>query len=252
MSVDWITVAAQIANFLVLVWLLKRFLYRPILDGIDARERQISERMAEADRIREAAEAAEAEHKAEIAQLKAGREGVLDEARKAAETERNAMLAKAHERLRREQAAREEERADEARRYSADLQHKGASALVTLTRKALHDLAGETLEERIVARAASRLDSMTADLAAAAGDAREAVITTREPLPPDLCADLETRLSATLPDIEVSFRTDPAQSPGLGLRLGGAQLDWTVDSYIDGLQAMLDDLVHPMEKANAA
>ena len=36
MSIDWITVAAQIVNFLVLVWLLKRFLYRPILNGIDA------------------------------------------------------------------------------------------------------------------------------------------------------------------------------------------------------------------------
>ena len=48
MSIDWITVAAQIANFLVLVWLLKRFLYRPILDGIDAREGEISHRMQEA------------------------------------------------------------------------------------------------------------------------------------------------------------------------------------------------------------
>ena len=36
MSIDWITVAAQLINFLVLVWLLKRFLYRPILNGIDA------------------------------------------------------------------------------------------------------------------------------------------------------------------------------------------------------------------------
>ena len=58
MSVDWITVAAQIANFLVLVWLLRRFLYRPILAGIDARERQIAARMAQAEKIREAAEAA--------------------------------------------------------------------------------------------------------------------------------------------------------------------------------------------------
>ena len=48
MSIDWITVIAQIANFLVLVWLLKRFLYRPILDGIDAREAEIARSMAEA------------------------------------------------------------------------------------------------------------------------------------------------------------------------------------------------------------
>lgn len=48
MSIDWITVLAQLANFLVLVWLLKRFLYRPILDGIDAREAEITKSMAAA------------------------------------------------------------------------------------------------------------------------------------------------------------------------------------------------------------
>ena len=52
MSIDWITVAAQVANFLVLVWLLKRFLYRPILDGIDAREAEIAGRMQVAERAR--------------------------------------------------------------------------------------------------------------------------------------------------------------------------------------------------------
>ena len=42
MLIDWFTVAAQVLNFLILVWLLKRFLYRPILDAIDAREKRIA------------------------------------------------------------------------------------------------------------------------------------------------------------------------------------------------------------------
>ena len=60
MSIDWITVLAQIGNFLVLVWLLKRFLYKPILNGIDAREAQIATRMGEAEVARKKAAAAEA------------------------------------------------------------------------------------------------------------------------------------------------------------------------------------------------
>jgi F-type H+-transporting ATPase subunit b len=47
MQVDWITVAAQMINFLVLVWLLKRFLYGPIIKAMDEREAQIAERMRE-------------------------------------------------------------------------------------------------------------------------------------------------------------------------------------------------------------
>ena len=43
MLIDWFTVGAQVLNFLILVWLLKRFLYRPILHAIDAREQRIAQ-----------------------------------------------------------------------------------------------------------------------------------------------------------------------------------------------------------------
>ena len=38
MLIDWFTVGAQALNFLILVWLMKRFLYQPILHAIDERE----------------------------------------------------------------------------------------------------------------------------------------------------------------------------------------------------------------------
>ena len=49
MLIDWFTVGAQTLNFLILVWLLKRFLYKPILDAIDAREKDIAKKLADAD-----------------------------------------------------------------------------------------------------------------------------------------------------------------------------------------------------------
>ncbi len=240
MSVDWITVAAQIANFLVLVWLLKRFLYRPILDGIDARERQIAERMDEAGRIRARAEEAEGRHEAEIARLKAGREGVLAEVREQAETERDEILSKSRARLEREQATLEAARKDDARRFAADLELRGTSALVALLRKALNDLSGETLEERIVARAAERLPAMAQDLAEAAGTRPEAIVTTQDVLPENLQTQLARQIKDVLPETDVQFHTDPDQSPGLNLRVGGAQLGWTAASYAAGLQATLE------------
>ena len=42
MLIDWFTVGAQIVNFLILVWLLKRYLYKPILSTIEEREKRIS------------------------------------------------------------------------------------------------------------------------------------------------------------------------------------------------------------------
>ena len=48
MLLDWFTVGAQTLNFLVLVWLMKRVLYKPILDAIDAREKRIALALADA------------------------------------------------------------------------------------------------------------------------------------------------------------------------------------------------------------
>ncbi len=252
MSIDWVTVAAQLANFLVLVWLLKRFLYRPILDGIDAREAAIATRMSEAARIRETAEAAAADHRAEIARLNAGRESALAAVRKEAEAERDALLTAARARIARENEVRETDRVEEARRYSESLHHKGAEALVALLRKALHDLARETLEERIVARAIERLPEMTDDLRDAAGDSRNAVVTTRGALTTNLEASIRDALGTALPGTEVRFETDASLSPGLSLRMGGAQLGWTVDAYVDGLRHMLDDTRPHRKQPDAA
>ena len=49
MLIDWFTVAAQALNFLILVWLMKRFLYKPVLNAIDAREKRIATELANAD-----------------------------------------------------------------------------------------------------------------------------------------------------------------------------------------------------------
>ena len=241
MSIDWITVVAQIANFLVLLWLLKRFLYRPILDGIDAREREITERMSEATVIRESAQAAEADYQAQIASLRQGREGLMEESRHAAEAERDALLAEAHAQITSERQERDKQRADEALRYSRELHDTGAHALLSLTRKALTDLSDETLEQRIVSQAAARSAAMSEQLKQAAGGQTNAKITTQYPLPPDLQEKLVTEFKQTLPDCELTFAVDPQQSPGLNLRLGGAQLGWTVDSYMNGLEELLRD-----------
>jgi len=49
MPFDWFTIAAQIVNFTILLWLLKRFLYRPILDGLDARELRLKKILEQAN-----------------------------------------------------------------------------------------------------------------------------------------------------------------------------------------------------------
>ncbi|MCL3882935.1 F0F1 ATP synthase subunit B [Marivita sp. GX14005] len=250
MSIDWITVGAQIANFLVLVWLLKRFLYRPILDGIDAREAEIAERMGEAGQIRAEAEAREAEYRAEIAALSASRADVLAAARLDAEAERAELLQKAREAARAEEAERLKERERAAQEMRAGLERDGAAAILALTRKALADLADETLERRIVERGAERLRTASGDLAGAAEGGAAITAISREALPPETREAVQAAVTDLVPDAALRFDVDPAMSPGLRLTLGATEIEWTVESYLSQLDATLDTLAEEMRDAS--
>jgi len=60
MNIDWLTVAAQVVNFLILVYLLKRFLYKPVIAAMDRREARIRDRLEKArEREQEAQSRAE-------------------------------------------------------------------------------------------------------------------------------------------------------------------------------------------------
>jgi F-type H+-transporting ATPase subunit b len=243
MSIDWITVAAQLVNFLVLVWLLKRFLYRPILDGIDAREAEITERMQIALHAREQAKAAENDFHDRLAQLQSEQASVSEAARREGAAARDALLAEAHDRIERERAAWQTHLDAEARDFSARLHRAGGHALLELTRKALTDLADDTLEARIAAHLARKIAAMDGDLQRAAGNPDAGVVTTHAALPGDVADQITAELRHRLPGIDIRFEVDAAQAPGLSLHLGGAHLVWTVDSYIDGLEAtMAEDL----------
>src|ERR1700722_17035203 len=114
MPIDWFTVVAQAVNFLILVWLLKRFLYKPILHAIDEREKGIAAQLAEADAKKAEAqeERNDFQHKNEAfdqdgphllkkptEEVQTERQRLLDQARK----DDDSLRAKRQEALRSEQ-----------------------------------------------------------------------------------------------------------------------------------------------------
>src|SRR5271165_2187174 len=116
MPIKWFVVVAQIINFLILVWLLKRFLYKPILNAIDAREMGMATQLADAiaktadaekerDAFQHKIEALDQEHAALMKKVadeaNAERQRLFEEIRK----EADALRARRQEALRNEQQA---------------------------------------------------------------------------------------------------------------------------------------------------
>src|SRR5471030_2936510 len=92
MLIDWFTFGAQTLNFLILVWLLRRFLYQPILDAIDTRERSIATTLADADAKHASAQKERAEYEQKNAQIDQQRTELLRQATADARTQGTALL----------------------------------------------------------------------------------------------------------------------------------------------------------------
>jgi len=241
MSIDWVTVAAQIGNFLVLVWLLKRFLYKPILNGIDAREAEIATRMGEAEVAQKKAAAAEAEFLEQKQRLVADNTAHAEQIREQAEQEKEALLAATRKKLEQEKQDWQAHLEAEREAFIRELNLASAETLYKLVRRALRDLANEDLEEQIALNVMSKLKPLAQELTSAAGRAEQAIATTHAPLPENTQETLRTSLERLAPGLPLSFTTDASQAPGMILRIGSVQVAWTVDSYTDELTNLLAD-----------
>ena len=181
------------------------------------------------------AEAA-ASHAAALQEIAGQKATLIGAAQAEAEAERTKLEAETAKTVAAERAAWEQEMQSDRTRYAADLHATGATALLSLTRKALSDLADAELEEQIVAHLCTQLSALGDDLTAAANRADEAVALSHWPLSDQGKKSLTNALRQVAPKASVRFETNPHQSPGIVLHFGGGRISWTVDTYLDGLE----------------
>jgi F-type H+-transporting ATPase subunit b len=244
MSVDWLTTGAQIVNFLILVYLLKRFLYRPIVGAMTRREASIAARVHEAEERSAAAAAAAAEFETRSRALAAEAESVRGQAREAADGERRRLLsearAEAAESRARWRTELAREQADHARRVREVL---SAQALA-IARKLLAELADARLEAEVVRRFVGELEGSGArireDLAAAARAGRPMVLASAFPLPEPERSELAGALARIAGgEVRLDHTVDPGLVCGLSLEAAGERFRFSLDSELDAVGTAL-------------
>lgn len=224
MAIDGWTIALQAVNFLVLVWLLRRFLYRPVLAVIAARQEEMTRTRTAAEEARTAAEAARRVVEEERAGLAAERDRLLAQSRAAAVAERDALLDTARkeaDRLLAETRTRVGRERDEA---LAGLKSRTLSLGSALSERLLRDAAEQAtpaLFERACAALAAETPERRHTLLpppAALADGRPAVVRVAAAVAPD--AETQQawgrRLSTLLGQpVTVDITVDPALVAGV-------------------------------------
>lgn len=240
MLIDWFTVAAQAVNFLILVWILHRFVFRPILKAAAKREQRIADMLAEAHRAREQTSAERERMRRGRLELERARDDALARADAEAQQRLDTALAKV-DRLAEERRSQWEQslerRSDELAR---DIRALVGRQAVDIARRAVLDMAGQSLEDRLADSLARHMDTVRRELALTGGGR----IHIRAPrgLSPEAAGHLQDALAQAFPGTEVDMGVD-GQGPGLVLAAGGRRLEWTLERYFKGLEEDIETVL---------
>ena len=254
MLIDWFTVGAQALNFIILVWLLKRFLYKPILNAVDAREKRIAAELADADAKKAEAQKERDEFQHKNQEFDQQRAALLSKATDEANAERQRLLEDARKAADALSAKRQQALRRDADNFNQAIRRRTQQEVFAIARKALMDLATTSLEERIGEVFTRRLRTINGKakegLAEVLKTASEpALVRTAFDLPAAQRAAIQNALNETFSaEVHVRFETAPDLVSGVELTTNGQKIAWSIADYLASLETGVGELLKEKDK----
>ena len=254
MLIDWFTVIAQIVNFLVLVLLLRIFLYKRIVAAMDKRRQEIAARLDDAEAKKEQA-ATEAEaYQQKNREWDEQRKELIEKAREEAEERRQELIREAQAGVKELEAGWRRMFQEEAEQFMVELRRRTSEQVCALSGKAMKELANATLEGQLIRTFLDKISNIDADqrqtLTAETQDAEHAaILATAFEVPAEQQAELANALGRFFGDArEIRFEQAPELICGIELRAGGHALGWNIAAYLEGIE---DDFADVLAKGRA-
>ena len=238
MLIDWFTVFAQVINFLVLIVILKRFLYGPIIKAMDSREKKIAERMQNAEKSRREAENLAAEMKAEKEALTHSRQQLMDQAREEVMQWRDSAMEEARHEVTAQHQAWTDSLSTEQEAFLRRLKYQIGRQAFRLADKVLHELADASLENRLAETFLHNLESKNGKIFG--NDDKNAVsllLQSGFPLQEDQKANIKRVLIQNISHLQhIEFALNPELGFGLRLMAGDRKIEWNLNRYMEEME----------------
>jgi F-type H+-transporting ATPase subunit b len=222
MRIDWWTLALQTINVLILIWILARFFFRPIINIVAKRQEEAKKLLTDAALARQEAADVRSEAVRARAEVAAERERLLAEARNAARVEKQNLLeqssreivklnSEAKAAIAREQAAAEQAIIDHATEISIEIARR------LLARFPHRDILHAFVDE--ICREVHGLSSEVRDnLTSAAATGHPIEVVTATPLSGEETQQVAEALKEAFGlELSLAFHSDPAILAGIEL-----------------------------------
>lgn len=243
MQIDWVTVSAQIINFLVLVYLLKRFLYAPIVNAMDKRQQGIAASLEDAAHKADAALFEAERYRHMMAELEGTKEALLLQAKGEADTHRQQLLQQARDEIADTRSKWLAEIERDKANYSKTVGQAIARQVCSISRHVLVDLANAELEAQMIRAFVRKIQALGPDdKAQLLKVGRDAGVEINSAFP--IAAAQQAALRQVLQPLlgegaVITFNTVSDALCGLELRAQGFKIVWSVDAYLNGIEERL-------------
>jgi F-type H+-transporting ATPase subunit b len=251
MHIDWFVLFCQIFNFLLLVYLLKRFLYGRIIKAMDDREAKITARFAEAEELKVKATEAVENYDKRNQLLNEKSEQMLNEASVAAEAKRKELMDKVRADVELIKVRWQDMLASEQDAFFQDLRQRASRQIFAAARKALTDLADANLEERIIDEFIRRIEGLDKEKSAQirkaiSGGGNKVVVQSAFGIPAQTQGRIEQALKKQISNgFTIRYDTEPEIVSGVELRVNGHKIAWSLNEY---LETLVENLSETLQK----
>jgi len=243
LQIDYITTAAQVVNFALLVLILKHVLYRPFLKLMDDREMRIISRQEEAEDAKREAVIEAQSYRKKMEELSAEHEELLVKAKEDAKEFKMDMMKKAKDEI--EETKIEWQRDLQRQRddLTSDLKKYSGQQIYAISRKALRDLANEDLERQTMIVFINRLKNLEESERETIKDFlrdAEQIITVRSAfeVPDEIQQQIRDALADHAEaDVRVQFETVDELISGIVMSAKNVEIGWSISGYLDSLEA---------------
>jgi len=259
MQINWFTVIAQILNFLILVWLLKRFLYKPVLNAIDEREAKIASQLKDADAKETKAKKEQAEFRKKNETFDQEKKGLMDQAVAEINVERDKLLESARNDAIVLRSKLENTLKETQDNLNRDIAQKTQKEVFAIARKILTDLASLSLEEQSANIFIKRLKELNKEEKKQFTETFIPMKIGNKPILVESAFDLpekqQSEIKNTVDEIletkaKFQFITAPELISGIELTSNGYKLAWSISEYLNSLQKDISETLNDKTMKN--
>lgn len=244
MLINWFTLVAQLINFLILLWLLNKFLYKPVLKALDEREARIATIISDAESVKLNAMKELDDYSAKNIAIDKAKESIMQESRVAAEQERIKIIDTAKKTAQQLIDKQNSMLTDERTTFYKNASDELIANILRITEKSITTLSDLTLESHFINKCIDNIEHITDSernsIANLLKNCNNTVrIRTSQPLDSNSLSQLQESLSGLLgPAITLHYEHSPHLLCGIELIIDTYKLSWNAHDYIQ--KALLD------------